>query len=77
MGAPLILEKLCSRSRFYDIKCSSILANGRHLDATITSDNIFRSSSVDVIIFNCGPLIMDASFVLEDFFGRSRIPAII
>ena len=27
------------------------------------------------IIFNCGPLIMDASLVLEDFFGRSRIPA--
>ena len=23
---------------------------------------------IDTIIFNCGPLIMDASLVLEDFF---------
>ena len=36
--------------------------------ATITSDNIFRSFNVDAIIYTCGPIIMDASLVLEDFF---------
>ena len=76
-GAPLILEALFSRSSFYDIPCFSILASGPHLDATITSENIFRSSSIDAIIFNSGPLIMDASLVLEDFLGRSRISTII
>ena len=72
-GASLILEKLFSRSSFYDIASFSILASGPHLDATIGSENIFRSSSIDGIIFNCGPLIMDTSLVLEDFFGGSRI----
>ena len=57
--------------------CFSILANRPHLDAIIISEYIFRSSSIDVIIFNCGPLIMDASLVVDDFFGTSRIPAII
>ena len=57
--------------------CFSILANGTHLDAIIISMYIFRSSSIDVIIFNCGPLIMDASLVVDDFFGTSRILAII
>ena len=47
------------------------------MDAIITSDNVFRSSSIDVIIFNCGPLIIDASLVLEDSFVKSRITAII
>ena len=47
------------------------------MDATITSENIFRSSSIGAIIFNRGPLIMDASLVLEDFFGRSRISPVI
>ena len=37
MGASLILEKISSRSIFYDIACFSIVANGPHLDATITS----------------------------------------
>ena len=64
MGAYLILEKLFSRSIFYDIACFSVLANGPHLCATIASDTIFRSSSIDAIIFNFGPL-MDASLVLE------------
>ena len=77
MGASIIFEKLFSRSSFYDIACFSILAKGPHLDATVTSENIFRSSSIDAIIYNCGPLIMDASLVLEDFFGRSRISPII
>ena len=72
-----MLLLLFSRSSFYDIACFSILASGQHLDATITSDNIFRRSSADAIKFNCGPLIMDASLVLEDFFGRSRILLII
>ena len=36
-------------------------------DATITSENIFRSSSTDAIVFNCGPLTIDASLVLETF----------
>ena len=56
-GASLILEKLFSRSSFYDIACFSILASGPHLDVTITSENIFRSSSIDAIIFSCGLLI--------------------
>ena len=55
----------------------SILASGSRLDTTITSENTFRSSSIDAIIFNCGPLLMDAFFVLEDFLGRSRTPPII
>ena len=37
--------------------CFSILASVPHLDATITSDNIFKSSSIDAIIFHCVPLI--------------------
>ena len=37
----------------------------------------FPSSNIGAIIFNCGPLFMDASLVLEDFFGRSRISSII
>ena len=52
--------------------CFSIFASGPHLDANVTSENIFRSSSIDAIIFNCGPLVMDASLVLEDFFDRFR-----
>ena len=47
------------------------------MDATITSENIFRSFSIDSIIFNCGLIIMDAPFVLEGFFGTSRISPII
>ena len=35
--ASLILEKLFSRSSFYDMVCFSILASGPHSDATITS----------------------------------------
>ena len=57
MGVSLILEKIFSKSSFYNIACFLILANGPHLDATITSGNIFRSSSIDAIIFNFGPLI--------------------
>ena len=75
-SVPLILQKLFSRSRFYDIACLSILVSGPHLDATITSENIFRSSSIDAIAFNRGPLILDASLVLEDFFGRPTISPI-
>ena len=56
MGASLILEEHFNRSSFYDIACFSILASGPHLDATITT--IFLgTSSIDTIIFNCGPLI--------------------
>ena len=76
-GASRILEKLFSRSSFYDTVCFAIIASGPHFDATITSENIFRGSSIDAIIFNCGPLIMDASLVLEDFLGWSRISPII
>ena len=50
------MDKLFSRSSFYDTVCFSILASGPHLDATITSENTFRSSCVDAIIFICGPL---------------------
>ena len=44
-------------SSFYDIACFLILASKSHLDATITSDNIFRISSIDAIFFICGLLI--------------------
>ena len=37
------------------------------MDVTITTENIFRSSSIDAIIFNCGPLVMNATLVLETF----------
>ena len=43
------------------------------MDATITSENMFRNSGIDAIIFNYGPLKIYASLILEDFFGRSRI----
>ena len=77
MGSSLILKKLFSRSSFYDTACFSILVNGSHLDATFTSENIFRSSSIDTIIFDRGPLIMDTFHVSVDVFGRSRVPPII
>ena len=76
-GASLISEKLFSRSSFYDIACFSILAFEPHLDATVTSENFFRRSIVDAIAFNCEPLTMDASLVLEDFFGSSGIPPMV
>ena len=60
-------------SSFYDVACFSILTSGPHLDASITSENIFRSSSIDAITFNYGSYIMDASLALEDFFGMSRV----
>ena len=72
-GASLILDKPFRRFSFYDIVCFLILASGPYLDATITSENIFRSSSIDVTIFNFGPLILNASLSLDDFFGRFRI----
>ena len=62
MGASLILKKLFSRSSFYNIACFSIIASGPHLDATIASENIFKSSSINAIVFNC------ASLVLENLF---------
>ena len=40
------------------------------MDAIITSENIFRSSSVGTIIFNCVSLI-------KDFYGSSRISPIV
>ena len=57
-GGSLILKKLFSRSSSYDIACFLILAtNEPHLDTTITSENIFRSSSSGAIMLNCGPVI--------------------
>ena len=47
------------------------------MDATVTSENFFRRPIVDAIAFNCEPLTMDASLVLEDFFGSSRIPPMV
>ena len=49
--------KIFSRSRFYGTHCFSILAKGPHLNATINLRNIFRSSSVDAIMFNFETLI--------------------
>ena len=51
--------------------CFSVLASGRYLDATFTSENILRKSSNDAIIFKCTNY-MDASLVLENLFNRSR-----
>ena len=34
-----------------------MFASGPHLDATITSDNILRRSSIDAIESNSGPLL--------------------
>ena len=56
MGVSLILDKLFGRSSFYDIACFLVLANEPHLDAAVTPENIFRSFSIDAIIFNFGPL---------------------
>ena len=66
-----MLEHFFSRSSFYDIACFSILDCVSHKDA------VARSSSTDAIKFNCGPLIMDASLALGDFFCRSRVLPII
>ena len=41
MGASLILEKLFSRSNFYDITCFSILASGPYLDVLLLLQRIF------------------------------------
>ena len=57
MGASLILDKLFSRSSFYDMACFSIFASGPHLDPTTTSKKILRRYSIKAIIFNCGSLI--------------------
>ena len=57
MDVSLILEKLFSRFSLYDISCFSISASGPSLDVTITLENIFRSSGIDAIIFNCELLI--------------------
>ena len=76
-GASLILEKVCRRSSFYDIACFSILANGPNLGATITSDNIFGSSSIDAIIFDCEPVIWMLLLLYINFFSRFRTLPII
>ena len=61
-------------SQVYFILASfSILASGPYLDATITSENILRRSSIDNVVDH----LYDASLVLEDFFSKSRIPPII
>ena len=49
--------------------CFSILLVD-HIWMHLISENIFI---IGTIILSCGLLIMDASFVLEDLFGRSRI----
>ena len=55
--ASLILEKPFSRASFYGMACFSISASGPHLDPTTTSQNIFRRSSIEGIIFNRGSVI--------------------
>ena len=72
----LIQVLLLFYRNFLEITCFSILASETHLAATTTSENLLRSSIIDAIIFSCGPFI-DAFFVLEDFFSRSRITPII
>ena len=47
----ITLKKLFSRSSLYDIPCFSIIANGPHLVATITPDNISKRSCIDAIIY--------------------------
>ena len=63
-------------SSFYNIVCFLILASRLHLDATITSEKILRRP-VLMLQFLIGTAYVDASLVLEDFFGRSGIPLII
>ena len=69
MGVSLILEKHFSKSSFYDIAYFSILASGPHLDATITSEYILSRSSIDALIFNCGPFMRDASLCFRGLFS--------
>ena len=71
-GASLILEKIFSRSSFYDMTCFSIFASGPHLDPTTTSENILRRSSIEAIT-----LIVDHLFGCLSCFSRSRIQHII
>ena len=71
------LEKLFSWSSFFWHVLLLILTSAPYLDANITSENIFRRSSIDFIIFSCGSLIIDASLFLDDFFIRFRIFPII
>ena len=52
---------------YFILACFSILASGPHLDATITSENILRRSSIDNVVDH----LCNASLVLEDFFSRS------
>ena len=54
MDASLILEKLFSRSSFYDIPCFSILASGTHLHATICTllQRIFSEVPVLVLLYS-------------------------
>ena len=66
MGASLILGKLFSRSSFYEAACFSILASGSHFEPNITSEDIFRSSCIDAIIFTRGPL----TYMEEDLCRR-------
>ena len=44
-------EKSIVNSSFNDMASFSILASGPHLDATFTSENVFRSFSIDADIF--------------------------
>ena len=46
------------------------------MDAAITLENISEIPVLTAIIFSCGPLIMYASLILEEFFGRPRISPI-
>ena len=64
VSVSLTLGKLFSRSSFYDIACFTLLADIWYLDYIITSENIFRRSSIDADI-------------LQDFYSRCKIPPII
>ena len=66
------LEKLFSRFSFYGIAYFSILARGPHLDAPITSENISRSSRIDVNTYNCVQLIWMPLLFSRTFSVDSR-----
>ena len=38
------------------------------LDATTTSENILRRSSIDAILFNCGPILFNCGSCFRGLF---------
>ena len=71
MNTSLVLEKLFSRSSFYDIACFSILTSGPQVSVAIFSEGLLLM----LLLLIVDPFV-DVSHVLEDFFSRFKIPPI-